>query len=322
MHVTMVGFDIYDTEDKRKGMLVSILVHLVLLLLCILPFIKADAEVVDVKTIYVSFSDADDTQAEMASPLSSSSQAHESDDVTEVMETEEETEVIDDVPIPAENVSEEAAKYSDESTRTKEQEVPIEPQKNTDSDISQDKAPLVRMASVSPSTKVEEPKENVPSAAELAAAKRKKLEAEKKRLEAEERKRKEEALKKQKSQFGSLFSGSEGDSEEQETTTEGVSTDAQDYIESTHKIGGGLGNRKVLYEPSITDKSQKTGRVVVKICVNEAGIVDYASYTQKGSTTTDSGLIKKAKEAAHRYRFSSSDVSKQCGTVSFDFRIR
>jgi len=88
------------------------------------------------------------------------------------------------------------------------------------------------------------------------------------------------------------------------------------------RIGGGLGNRGVVSEPKIVDNSQKEGRVIIKVCVNSDGNVVSADYTQKGSSTQDATLVNIAKKNAMKFKFTSSDVSQQCGTITYDFKLQ
>ena len=78
----------------------------------------------------------------------------------------------------------------------------------------------------------------------------------------------------------------------------------------------------MLHEPKIDDRSQKTGRVVISVCVDKNGKVIKAEYTQKGSTTTDSELKEIAKKAALQFKFTLSEIEEQCGTITVDFKIR
>ena len=66
--------------------------------------------------------------------------------------------------------------------------------------------------------------------------------------------------------------------------------------EAYGKAGEGLEDRGIVYQPQIRDNTQKTGRVVVRICVDNEGNVISARFTQKGSTTTDSHLISLAEK--------------------------
>jgi TonB family protein len=88
------------------------------------------------------------------------------------------------------------------------------------------------------------------------------------------------------------------------------------------RVGGGLGNRGVLHEPQINDRSQKTGRVVITVCVDKTGKVIKAEYTQKGSTTTDSELRDMARKAALQFKFTTSEIEEQCGTITVDFKVK
>ncbi len=88
------------------------------------------------------------------------------------------------------------------------------------------------------------------------------------------------------------------------------------------KIGEGLDSRGILEEPLFDDSSQKSGTVVVKVCVDKLGNVISSRYTQRGSTTTDSELIELAVNNSKEYRFSRSNIDKQCGTITVEFIVR
>lgn len=86
-------------------------------------------------------------------------------------------------------------------------------------------------------------------------------------------------------------------------------------------IGGGLEGRGVVYTPTIQDYSQKTGRVVVRICVDRSGRVISAEYTQAGSTTSDGDLRNIAVTNAKKFKFSPGSIDRQCGTITVDFKL-
>ena len=164
---------------------------------------------------------------------------------------------------------------------------------------------------------------------------KKQAEAEAKRKAEEEAKKKaeEEAKKKAeyeeaKKQFGDVLGkgkgktgkeGNQGDpnGDPDASKLEGIST-------GSGVVGGGLGGRDVTFAPKIQDQSQKTGRVVVKLCVDSKGnvISDSVKFTQKGSTTADGELVNIAISNARKFRFSSSSISKQCGTITVDFKVK
>ena len=85
-----------------------------------------------------------------------------------------------------------------------------------------------------------------------------------------------------------------------------------------------LSGRKLLLKPSIDDRSQETGKVVVSITVDRSGNVTEARPGARGSTTTSSYLFAKAKEAALKAKFNASpeaaDIQK--GTMTFVFLVK
>ena len=155
---------------------------------------------------------------------------------------------------------------------------------------------------------------------------KKQAQAESQRKAAEEAKR-QEAYNNTKKSYGDLLGGdgkgntgkpgNQGDpsGDPNAKALEGIS-------KGSGRVGGGLGNRGVLHEPKISDASQKTGRVVISVCVDKNGKVIKADYTQKGSTTTDSELKDIARRAAMQFKFTDSDVEEQCGTITVDFKIK
>jgi outer membrane biosynthesis protein TonB len=155
---------------------------------------------------------------------------------------------------------------------------------------------------------------------------KKQAQADAQRRAAEET-QKQEAYNKTKKSYGDLLGGSgkgntgkpgsQGDpnGDPNASALEGIS-------KGSGRVGGGLGNRGVLHEPQINDRSQKTGRVVISVCVDKSGKVIKADYTQKGSTTTDSDLKDIARKAALQFKFTLSEIEEQCGTITVDFKVR
>lgn len=84
----------------------------------------------------------------------------------------------------------------------------------------------------------------------------------------------------------------------------------------------GLGGRRVLERPPVRDSTAKTGMVVVHLCVNRKGKVISAEYAPKGSTTSDTHLIRLATENARQWRFEKSNEKKQCGNITFNFLLK
>ncbi len=84
----------------------------------------------------------------------------------------------------------------------------------------------------------------------------------------------------------------------------------------------GFGGRGVQSAPKLQENSQSEGRVVLYICVSSSGGVVSAEYKATGSTTTDDDLIAAAKRNAMQYRFAPSSTDKQCGTITYNFKLR
>ncbi|HNQ11801.1 MAG TPA: TonB family protein [Bacteroidia bacterium] len=85
-----------------------------------------------------------------------------------------------------------------------------------------------------------------------------------------------------------------------------------------------LSGRSVKSIPKIEDNSQETGKVVIDIIVDKYGNVTSANGPAKGSTTTSTLLVKKAKEAAMAAKFSPSPdgVEQQKGTITVVFSVQ
>ena len=166
-------------------------------------------------------------------------------------------------------------------------------------------------------------KEKEAAGRKAEAEREQKRAAEAKRQAAEaEQKKFEDA----KSQFGNLFGQGKGENASSGNQGDPTGDPTAKALEGTTSgrgvIGGGLDGRGVSYAPKIEDRSQKTGRVVVKVCVNGDGEVISAEYTQAGSTTTDSDLRTIAVSSAKRFKFTGSAVDRQCGTISIDFKVK
>ena len=84
----------------------------------------------------------------------------------------------------------------------------------------------------------------------------------------------------------------------------------------------GFGNRGVTPGPKPSDNSQATGVVVVRVCVDANGKVTSANFTQKGSTTSDSRLRAIAEKNARKFKFDRGPTDKQCGFITYDFRVK
>lgn len=150
-------------------------------------------------------------------------------------------------------------------------------------------------------------------------------EAKRKAKEAKQQAAEAEAAKKAqaKSKFSSLIKSTDTSGEPSKGQADGH-PDAS-ALEGLSKgrgvVGDGLGDRGLVYAPKISDNTQKEGTVVVKICVNSAGKVISSDFTQKGSTTLDSHLVALAKSSAKKYKFQKSSADRQCGNITIEFKL-
>ena len=310
-----------NRKDRRKGWITSFSIHAILLLLALLPFLEFEVPPPGQQGVLVSFGapdmgsgdDRPDTQQEeMVEPEPPAEEQVEE----EIEEEPVEEEVTPPTPTEPEVSEPEPQPEIPEEVVTQEDPDVIAMRKKKQEDEARKKQ--------EEEAKQRELEEERLKAEAEAEAKRKAEAEAKAKAEAEAKKKAEyEAAKKQ---FGDSFGDGKGktdkpgnqgdpDGDPDASRLEGIST-------GSGVVGGGLGNRGVLFEPKITDNSQKTGRVVVKVCVNRAGEVVSADYTQRGSTTADSELRAIAIRNAKRFKFSKSSVDKQCGTITIDFKVR
>jgi TonB family protein len=275
-----------DNGNQKRGLYISIGIHVLLLCIAFLPLLTYPDPPPEKEGILVNFGAPDQGEGndQPQSQPNASDQPSESSDAVQESEEQEEQEA-------------EAARLKPEEKMMTEQDSEVKIKKQAEKSREQSEA-------------------------------EKKAEAEAQRKAAAEaaRKAKEAEAEKLKSDLKQAFSGagkgntgkpgSQGDpnGDPNSDILEGIST-------GKGEIGGGLSDRGVEYEPAIKDQSQKTGRVVMKVCVNPEGDVISAEYTQRGSTTTDSDLKRIAQKAVYQFKFSPGDLEKQCGTITIDFKV-
>ena len=103
-------------------------------------------------------------------------------------------------------------------------------------------------------------------------------------------------------------------------------------VNSNKYEGGGIGvdgeayqllGRSVAYKAKPIYKVQLEGKVVVDITVDQLGNVINAIAGVKGSTTLNSQLLKRAKEAALKTKFSAKESapSRQQGKIIYNFQL-
>lgn len=277
-----------EEEDKRRGAIISLIIHALLFLLFFLPLVKVEPPK-EIGGILVSFGDPDagfDALFENVEEVTTSQEA------TASSETSAES-----VELSTSDRVEEAPISAKEKTNQKKETPNTNTAKNQADVIAKNKAEADRKAK---------------EASAIAEADRKAKE----KSEFDNKKKK----------FSDLLGGGKGNNNNKGNQgTEKGDPDGKVLVgmsKGSGRVGGGLSGRGVEFEPTFADNSQKTGKVSLSICVSNDGKVTKADFTQKGSTTSDTYLIDLARKTALKYRFSKSEIDSQCGTVTVDFKVQ
>ncbi len=301
-----------ELDNKRKSRIVTIIVHAVILLLIFLPFLEYPVPAPGPEGVLVSFG-----QPEAGSPAAepAASEAEEMAEPEPEPEPEPEKEVI---PI------------AEPETEKKAIPIPTDPVEDTRSEEI--------------AIKKKEEREKLKQELEAKKQRLREEEAERKRIQDQEAERKrqeeaeaerirqEEARKKAErdkilNQVQDAFNQGDGTGGENDKpgtlgNPEGKGDNPLSSISSgSGKVGGGLANRGGV-GPKINDSSQYEGIVIVRVCVNARGQVVSAKYTAVGSTTSNATLIRLAEENANKWSFKSGSLDKQCGTITYDFKVK
>jgi len=87
--------------------------------------------------------------------------------------------------------------------------------------------------------------------------------------------------------------------------------------------GNGIITRRVIYREDISKAAKVNGKIVLDICINRQGRVEYAAYDPDKTTITDKEIIKEATYLALKYRFEEkyNAPKRECGELTFIFRI-
>lgn len=297
----------YEEKNRKKGMVMSTLIHIVLILLAILPFLTYPDPPPGQEGILVNLGLPD--QGEGDNNAGPSEPTAPSEDVEE--EVEEEPEVQPE-PTPVKP----------------EPKVDPEPVKQKDVIKTEDPEAIALKKEKEKQKKIEEERKKQEAEKKRQEEAKKKAAEDAKRKKAEEDARKKAEADALKNKIGGLFGDGDGKGKTGNPGNQGdPNGDPNSNIligKSTGSgtVGGGLGNRGVEGRPKITDQTQKAGRIVIEVCVDSNGNVLSADYTQRGSTTTDSALRDVAIRNAKKWKFSKGDVDKQCGTITYDFKLQ
>lgn len=293
-----------ERENRRKGIIVTIVVHAILLLIFLLLGLFRQIPPPGEQGISVIFGTTDVGSGNEA-PTSTDPEPMATPPVTEEVEETQPEEVTESTEAPSEPVTEPVT----ESVTQDIEEAPVVTEK-----------PPVKPTPepVKPKTETEKPKtEPVVEETPKPAPK---------------------PTPKPGSQFGGFKSdqnnpGSKGNDNESgdkgdlSGTPDGKNWSGQNSGKGD--LGDGLGewglSGRGLVGKAIPDyPSEKTGIVRINIVVDKAGKVIRAEYSATGSTTQDPGLVKAAKDAAMKYKFTESGTAspEQHGYIIFNFRLK
>ena len=307
-----------EKKNERRGKTISIVVHALLLVLLFINFMHPPDPPPGQAGILVSFGEPNIGQGdEVSAPPPEAIEEEEPEETVEEVEEE-----VTDPPV--DEPDEVEPEVSEAEKRAEEQKKLLEDKNSKELALKKKKEEEAKKKAEADAKKKRE--EDARKKAE-AEKKRKAEEAAKKKA-AEEARRKAEA-EKLKGEISGAFGqsgdgkgdsgtpGNQGDpnGDPNASNLDGISTGSGD-------IGGNLGGRGVLSKPVIKDKSQKTGDVNLKVCVDGSGKVISAVYTQGGSTTNDPDLKRTAIAGAKKYKFEKSMLDKQCGTIKIKFRVK
>ncbi len=300
----------YELANRRKARVGSIIWIILFLLLILIPWLTFPDPPPGQEGILVNLGIPDVGQGDENAPPSEAEEVAEIEESEPVEEAEEVEEEVVEPPTP----SEPKEKTEKEVVKTEDPDA-IALRKKKEKERQEE---MERQKEIDRQKEIERQKE---------MERQKELEK-KRKAEAAKRAKQKEADK-LKDQLGGLFGSGSGKGK---TGTAGNQGDPNgdpnsDILEgiSTGKgrVGGGLGSRGVRNSPTVTDNSQKTGVVVISVCVDSSGnVIGTPKFTQKGSTTADSRLIDLAIQNAKRWRFDKATIDKQCGTIKYDFKVK
>ncbi|NET33520.1 MAG: TonB family protein [Cyanothece sp. SIO1E1] len=294
-----------EEKNKKRGMTISVVAHVGLILLALLPLLTFPDPPPGQEGILVNLGLPD--QGEGDENAAASAEEEEAQPEPEPETTEEET---------VEDVEEEV----------EEEPVREEPKPEKEVVKTEDPEALALKRKKEEERKKEEAREREEARKKKAAedAKRKR-EAEEAAKRAEEARKKAEADK-LKNQIGGLFgdgsgkgktgtSGNQGDpnGDPDASKLEGIS-------KGRGQVGGGLSNRGVARTDTPSAKFNRSGTVTVSVCVDKGGRVTSAKITQRGTSINDSQLHNIALSSAKKWRFQQGEIDKQCGTITYNFK--
>ncbi|MEM6967494.1 MAG: hypothetical protein AAF573_22210 [Bacteroidota bacterium] len=99
-------------------------------------------------------------------------------------------------------------------------------------------------------------------------------------------------------------------------TTSSSDLAVNNNVSATHDFA----DRNYINAPVVRGQHPANGTVVIKMCIDRAGNVKTAKFTQRGSSTFNAKLRKMALAAAQQVTFNEGLDAEQCGTIKFEFK--
>ncbi len=87
--------------------------------------------------------------------------------------------------------------------------------------------------------------------------------------------------------------------------------------ELTIVLADGIGSRKLIEKPDILILSDKSGEVVVNVCIDRLGRVQNPTLNEEYSTISAPSLISLALRESSNFRFARSSRKSHCGTITY-----
>lgn len=303
-----------EDRNKRRGMVISMVVHILLLLIALIPLLSYTDPPPGQEGIVVNLGMPDVGQGFENAPPAPPQEVEKAvaEPVEEIVEEE-----IEEIPPPVEEI------VPDPVVETEAKEV-VQAEDPEQIALRKQQEEAERLEREEALRKQQERLEQQLQAEQ----ERKRKEAEEEAQRKEEAKRQEEADK-LKNEIGDLFGDGAGKGN---NSTEGNQGDPEGDPDASRlegissgsgRVGGGLSDRGLLAAPPepVNPKNEK-GLVVVRVCVDAGGNVISAEFQQGGSTSNDSDLVEIARKNAFLYKFSKGAVDRQCGTITYNFQLR
>ena len=288
------------TKERKQGLVISAVIHIILALLIIFVTIRIEIPEPVEEGLLVNFG-FDETGSGLFEPA---------------------PEPASTPPPPAASADE----SSDEALLTQEFEEAVEVEKKEPSPEELRKQAEARAAEIKRQMEAEARAEAERKRLEEEAAERRRQEEEQRRIDQTNARARNAFANKENTGTTGQSQGVAGGQGNQ--GVESGTPDAPNYGpgggQGTDGISFDLGGRKAssLIKPPYD--LQKEGTVVVAITVDRNGRVTDATPGMKGSTTLDGDLLRLAKEAALKTTFESKNDAPviQKGTITYIFRLR